>query len=385
MGARTNPPAGRRQGKARHLFAGGNTPRGFFSYFHYLPRPLAAPQPKRVWIIKGGPGVGKSTFMSRIGEEMVQRGYDVELHHCSADPDSVDGVVIPALGLAIVDGTAPHVIDPAHPGAVDAVVNLGEHWDEAEIRRRRETILDLSARYRECYAVAYRFLAAAGEIYKDWRAANASLVDTPRVHGITWELIREVTGDLIRGSTRDRAGGSGGYVRKLFASAITPAGFRHHLDSLLEPLPRRIVLRGEPGTGHRTFVAQLAQLLAGHGVGLELFHCAMEPEEPEHLLAPKLGLAVVTSAEPHVWEGEATQVIDLNELRDRGSLERNRTRVEEDKTVCWDLVGRGIQWLKRAKELHDELEQCYIPHMDFAAIEERRRRLVASILDEAER
>jgi len=38
---------------------------------------------------------------------MVERGYDVEFMHCSSDNNSLDGVVIPSLKIALLDGTAP--------------------------------------------------------------------------------------------------------------------------------------------------------------------------------------------------------------------------------------------------------------------------------------
>ncbi len=56
--------------------------------------------------------MGKSTFMRSVGQEMLERGYDVEQHHCSSDNGSLDAVVIPAAGTALLDGTAPHGIVP---------------------------------------------------------------------------------------------------------------------------------------------------------------------------------------------------------------------------------------------------------------------------------
>lgn len=38
---------------------------------------------------------------------MVEKGFDVEYHHCSSDNNSVDGVVFPQVGVAFIDGTAP--------------------------------------------------------------------------------------------------------------------------------------------------------------------------------------------------------------------------------------------------------------------------------------
>ncbi len=93
-----------KRGKVKRVFPGGNTAVGFYSFYDYIITPDAT----RILVIKGGPGVGKSTFMRRIADEMVERGFDVELHHCSSDNSSLDGVVIPQIGVALIDGTAPH-------------------------------------------------------------------------------------------------------------------------------------------------------------------------------------------------------------------------------------------------------------------------------------
>lgn len=96
------------KGVLRKIFPGGNTGQGFHSFYHYLINPDAA----RIFVLKGGPGVGKSTFMRTIGEALLNNGYDVEFHCCSSDNGSLDGVVIPALSIALVDGTAPQAESP---------------------------------------------------------------------------------------------------------------------------------------------------------------------------------------------------------------------------------------------------------------------------------
>ena len=39
-------------------------------------------------------------------------GQETEYIHCSGDPDSLDAVVLPGLGVAVADGTAPHGTAP---------------------------------------------------------------------------------------------------------------------------------------------------------------------------------------------------------------------------------------------------------------------------------
>ena len=92
-------------------------------------------------ILKGGPGVGKSTFMRRIGAAFAERGHAVEYLICSSDPHSLDGVVARKAGFAIIDGTAPHIVDPRLPGAADSLVNLGAFLDETTLSKRKDTIM----------------------------------------------------------------------------------------------------------------------------------------------------------------------------------------------------------------------------------------------------
>lgn len=92
-----------RFGRIKNVYPGGNTVRGFFSLYDSALQNL-----QRLYILKGGPGTGKSTLIRQVGLAMVDRGYDIEFLHCSSDNRSLDGVIIPAVGVGIVDGTAPH-------------------------------------------------------------------------------------------------------------------------------------------------------------------------------------------------------------------------------------------------------------------------------------
>ena len=110
------------KGDQRNIYPGGNTPRGFYSYYNYI---LPQRKAEKIYCIKGGPGSGKSTLMKKTGEYFLEKGEDVDYLWCSSDPDSLDGILLPDRGVAVIDGTAPHVTDPVNPGAVDKIINLG--------------------------------------------------------------------------------------------------------------------------------------------------------------------------------------------------------------------------------------------------------------------
>ena len=137
-------------GKIRKMFPGNNTSEGFYSFYHqmiYFPA-------EKVFILKGGPGSGKSTLMKKTGAEIVKRGFDVEYHYCSSDNESLDGLVIPYLKMAILDGTAPHVVDPKYPGVVETLVNLGDFWDKRVLRQNKERIMEVSKQKGQMFRLA---------------------------------------------------------------------------------------------------------------------------------------------------------------------------------------------------------------------------------------
>ena len=80
-----------------------------------------------LYILKGGPGTGKSTFMKKLLDRALDSGADVRIFKCSSDPDSIDALYITSAAgrFAITDGTAPHERNAEIPGAVDHIIDLG--------------------------------------------------------------------------------------------------------------------------------------------------------------------------------------------------------------------------------------------------------------------
>ena len=72
--------------KERHIFLGGNTYKGFHSFFNYI---INKEEANRIICIKGGPGTGKSYLMKRVAAFFLDKGYSVEYNHCSSDEKSL--------------------------------------------------------------------------------------------------------------------------------------------------------------------------------------------------------------------------------------------------------------------------------------------------------
>ena len=141
-----------------NLCVGANSGEGFQNLFGEL---MDLEHTYDFMVLKGGPGVGKNTFMREIGRTMEQAGAKVEYLWCSGDPDSLDGVVLPELKCAIADGTSPHVIEPKYPAAVDRYVDLGRFYDLMAAKRDAEAVKAHTHDCQAAYARAYRCLRAA--------------------------------------------------------------------------------------------------------------------------------------------------------------------------------------------------------------------------------
>lgn len=349
-------------------FLGANAPGGFYSlYDQLLPRGEA----RAVYILKGGPGCGKSTLMRRVGQTMAEEGLPTETILCSGDPDSLDGLILPTLGAAIVDGTAPHVVEPRCPGAVECYVDLGEAYDRSALAPLRKELEDCMAGYPGCYRRAYGCLSAAAELRQDSRA----VLLTDRLEE---KLARRARGILARELRRNRKAGVG-RVKQRFLSAMTHRGPLALFDTVRAQCGRVYVLEDRWGLAHQLLTHLLSGLVqAGHDV----VACPdpLFPDRLLHLLAPGLGLAFVSSTAALPWEGDAYRRIRLDAAADGDLLRRSRPRLRFAAKVAQALEEEATASLAQAKAMHDRLEALYHPYVDFALVETRARRIAGELL-----
>ena len=171
----------------QRYFLGCNSGKGFFSLYDGFP-----PGGAFLHVIKGGPGTGKSGFMRAIGAEAEKRGMEIQYVHCSGDPDSLDGLYIPALGQAWMDGTAPHVREPDCFGANGDYVELGRFCRLPLPEAEAEKVRQLTAAYRVAYERAYRELAEAKALHDELEAVYRPYMDFPALTAYTEETVKRV-------------------------------------------------------------------------------------------------------------------------------------------------------------------------------------------------
>ena len=334
-----------------HFFAGANSGDGFRNLFSEL---VDLEDTFDFMVLKGGPGVGKNTFMREIGRAMEESGVRVEYLHCSGDPDSLDGVVLPELRCAVADGTAPHVLEPKYPAAVDRYVDLGRFYDLTAAKAESTAVKEYTRAYKEAYAQAYRSLKAARQVELDAVVAVEKTADKER-------LKRRVQG-IIQRELRKK-GTQPGKTTRRFLGSITHQGYVWRFDSVDTLCPR---------------VYEFSDSWELAGEGLELLRQAavrngwdvivcMAPEEPgrtEHLLIPELGLAFVSTRAGMEYGKKPWRRMRVDAL----AQPEGKSRLRFQQRMASLLREDAVSALREAKEFHDKLEGVYNPYVDFDGV-----------------
>ncbi len=179
--------------KSTSYFAAANGYSGFRSYFDSI---FDSKRLERLFILKGGPGTGKSTLMKNIGKAF-QNIANIESVRCSSDVNSLDGIIINANNkrCAVIDGTAPHAQETKIPGAFDEIINLSDGWDNSALIKRKEEIIELIERKSQYYSYAYGMLSLAGNIEKKIREIRKSFIDEDKARGLALQIFEKNPAD----------------------------------------------------------------------------------------------------------------------------------------------------------------------------------------------
>ncbi len=355
----------------KKMFPGAVTSQGFYSYYHYM----IQQDSNHIFVLKGGPGVGKSTFMKKIGQTMLDYGYDIEYHCCSSDNGSIDGVVIPKLKIALLDGTAPHIVDPKNPGAVDEIVNLGEYWNEEMIKKSKNEILSCNLKVSGYFQRAYFALQEAKIALDEWKYYTKAYQDWSKINQMTLRIQNEI----FTISPKEQ-----GNERHLFAWAHTPQGKTEFIDTLLNNTNKLYMLEGQPGTGKSTFLSGIAGRAMLYGIDVEYYHNTLDPEKLDLIILPELRIAFVINAEPYAYTTKfdgSIITLDFEQSLDTVQL---MAECGENLRDCQIRVNqhltRARKHSEKAKATHDLLETYYVPAMNFSDVEKKLNSIFNRIL-----
>ncbi len=332
------------------FFGAANSGKGFVSFFDKI---FCSKKISKRYLIKGGPGTGKSSFMRKVADVAEMSGLHVDYYHCSSDPSSLDGIVIDG-SVALIDSTAPHSFEPEIVGARDNIVDLGVFWNEELLAEKYEEIKLFTEKKKRAYKVAYRFLSAAMQCDTTYREAFLSYVDFVRLK----KTARRLTRKIKRGE---------GYELKIgLTSAIGMTG-KCTFDTYEHLADQTVYIEDNYGLGF-VLLSQICEFAAQNENKISVSYIPLCPDIPDAVYFEKEKIAFV------ICKGENKKKISLRRALDLSKLSQKekralRERARSAKKLSKALCVSACDELALAGEAHFELEKIYRSAMNFSALD----------------
>ncbi len=349
------------------FFLGCNSGGGFVSYFGQ------AYDIKNGWfayIIKGGPGTGKSTFMKKIAKRAADKGLKVILSPCTGDPDSLDAVILPQKRVIIMDGTAPHVVEGKYIGASERIINIGDSFNFAALREKREEIIKTSDMISTLYRRVYRYTAVTAALKKDTAKLALPALLPEKIDAFCSSFAKKHLKTKPSGSGREMLAFLDGLTCKGNVFFKDTAGM--FADNITAICDKNCVVS-----------SLVVQKIRDEALrrGYDVITCP-DPLLPDkvlrHIIIPEAGVAL-TTAEVEVPTGAAVKKIHAKRFLNADKLAEHRERIAFNRRAESEINESVFATMKGCKQLHDQLEDCYRDAVDFSGVDALFEEIIADI------
>lgn len=352
--------------KDAEFFLGGVSPTGFRTPFG----DIVSDTDFFTYIIKGGPGTGKSSLMKKLAEAFPDE--EKEIYHCSSDAASLDAVVFSRLKVIFMDGTAPHTFDPVYPGATAKIINLGEYWDSGKLFSAKDKIIAVTDENAQYHSRCRRFVTAVSSLNSDSFSIAMSSLNLEKLDGFASRLSKKLF------PKKDPA--AKGHISYKQISALTQDGY-----STLIPDGYDIYLLKDPYcAGSDYFLRNISDKLTDKGYDIIVSEFYMlQNSSFEHILIPKLNLAFITASDFNGLSDICGTPVNFGRFYVKSSIVSRKQRLSFNKRASAELKNEACSALKKAKEIHDEIESYYIDAVDFDEINRLSYKLISMLKGKA--
>ncbi len=336
-------------------FLAANSCEGFLSYFGSCYNPK---DNWRCYIIKGGPGTGKSSFMKKVAKYAASKNEQYILCPCSSDPQSLDAVILPDKKTVILDGTAPHTIDPTYPAVCEEILNFGQFWDSGKITDKNE-IIGVTDQNKALHKSVSKYLNAAGQIMLD--SYKIALSYTKKAE------TKVFADKLIKKHIPRKSGTPYEWVR--FIEGITPEGVISFPETVTEQCENIIVISDKYRACSNIIMNEIRNycLINGYEI-ITLKNPFLPSVIIDHIIIPDLSLAFVTE-DSNLLFATPSRRIHSRRFTSNKLLHHSASRLKLNRKIVNSLLDTAINTLSEAKAVHDNLEKHYINLMNYSELE----------------
>ncbi len=373
--------------KIPQFFLSANTTNGFFSLYDNLYFP------KDGWfcyILKGGPGTGKSTIMKKIAQKAAKNNISAEIIKCSSDPESLDAVILPKLKTAVVDGTAPHVIEPAFPGVSDLIINLGECWDEKKLKKSKNEILNLCIQNSKLHLKSKSYLKAYGIIDQERKSIISQNINFLYLDKNIEKLIKNIFSKKTKNNTQERK------ENFRFLSSVTPKGILTFDESVLLKTSSIFIIEDNHNIIGNYILQKIRKKALEFNYNILVCPSPFNPrKEIEALIIPSLNTSFIIKGNNEytnfinnfknlkLKNSEYTfKKIPTKKYLDTSILNQHKNALKFNNKICKEFLKESISCLNQAYQIHNNIEKYYISAMNYKKINKIADKLISAILSD---
>lgn len=332
-----------RQKSKRNYFAAQNSYKGFISYFDTI---FNSTKYDKIYVLKGGPGTGKSSFMKGVSRYFEERVHSIEEIHCSSDPDSLDGVILEHKGkrVALIDGTAPHERDAVIPGAIDEIINLGIGWSKGWLEGRRADILRIANEKKKAYKAAYKYLSIAGDAHEFIKTMHQEHFDIYGANNKAESILSKISGYE-----------NGGQETRLIDSF---GRHGHYALGTLSSVDAELIGISGNDLCCSLFLSHLKKIIEKYRVKLIHFPCVLDPLLTDAIYLSDQNIAILKKTDGEFCADELFSV-------SKTEYERIKTAINIRDTATTEAQ----RWFGVASQMHFELENIYGEAMNYSVVD----------------
>lgn len=350
-----------KRGLIRYVFASSHSSQGFYTFIPELISGLG-----KVYILKGAPGTGKATFIRLVGEMMSEQGLEVEFWISALDAVTPDGVYLPQLNIAVINGSLPASIDPCYPGVREQIINLGEYWDAETIEAQGEKIVDLVDSMKMSQQQVYNLLKEAGRVKEEIRQINARHLNMEKLGQVVQQLAAEIL--------ENRPG-----EKHCFAGVLTADGLVDYVHELSSTCQQRYILKGPSGSGKSMVISEIARQARERGYFLEYYHCGLEVESLVMVIIRNLQIAIIEAGNVEMPHKPWDVVVDLCSCMDDYNAGEVMEENNDNYRIFESLLLQAQQQMEKSSQSNKELKKIYAGAMDFSSLDQIRLKLLDKI------
>ncbi|GEM_PF-2887947 len=326
---------------------------------------------RRVFILQGASGTGKSDALIAAAETMHKMGAEVWIAQNPLDPECLDGVFAPELAVAAINGAYPHNICEKRAGIREITIDMGAACDPKLLHDMETEAVEAYSNRDALYARASRYISAAQSLISDTFRMAADCTDGKKAAKFAMLSAARVLGRKRRerGSEQIR-----------YLSALTPDGIIFRDDTLRDAADQIIVMNDRYGAASRAVMTAVRYTALELGFDIITCMCPLSADKCEHVIVPELRVAFCTENRYHQVNTDGRRY-HARRFTDSNALNTRSQRLSFNRKATDELLRSACEALGAARDQDDILHTIYANACDRAATCDIVDRLCKQISD----